>query len=552
MALTRGEWEDEVRPDLIRQFGECSIGDCPEGSWLAYNDGLAHIATRLARRSRPVVSVRELFRFAVARSLGLSRGAIEGTVVDLHTGEPVARETVVALQGAECRGRGETDLHGRFVIECLDPGQYELAMADFAVKSQSVVLEEAKDALGVVLRAFDGQGVAPCEIRCDTTGLPDGPLEPAEGMFIPIGTWDLTIRSSFDPNEKKGSGKEIEDPGRDGNKCMTAEEALQAPPAVYEASPGERIWYWIEFENVAGACPAFTVTITDDLDADKLDLDTLRFEGEVLDGVPSHGEEFVSAPGGYVDISRSAGAIAQWTLRSVFGDVRDCEAGWLPAGHGGHVVFSVQSKADLTPDPETEIVQGNTTIDFDGGKCVTRRIIHRVVHPRPPEAPEPWYPEDGARNVDPSSVIFSWSAVGATVYDVRIWPEEDPAAVLGETAINGPSLHVDRLDHGTSYLWEVVARNEGVSNPTEVSGGPWRFTTRLRLSRGDANADGDVNMSDASFLLNWLFLGGPRPRCRDAVDTNDDGGVDISDVIYLLKFLFLGRPPVDNSPPTCE
>jgi hypothetical protein len=63
------------------------------------------------------------------------------------------------------------------------------------------------------------------------------------------------------------------------------------------------------------------------------------------------------------------------------------------------------------------------------------------------------------------------------------------------------------------------------------------------FKRGDANNDGVSNISDASFLFNFLFLGGPEPVCADAVDSNDDGDANISDASYLLNYLFLGGPP---------
>ena len=63
------------------------------------------------------------------------------------------------------------------------------------------------------------------------------------------------------------------------------------------------------------------------------------------------------------------------------------------------------------------------------------------------------------------------------------------------------------------------------------------------FSRGDANADGELDISDASFLLDNLFLGGPRPSCRKTGDLDDNGALEITDPIYLLNFLFLGGPP---------
>ncbi len=71
------------------------------------------------------------------------------------------------------------------------------------------------------------------------------------------------------------------------------------------------------------------------------------------------------------------------------------------------------------------------------------------------------------------------------------------------------------------------------------------FVDAASFIRGDVNQDSGVDISDASFILNWLFLGGQQPRCMDAADVNDDGDVDISDSKYLFGFLFTG----ENGPP---
>jgi hypothetical protein len=70
--------------------------------------------------------------------------------------------------------------------------------------------------------------------------------------------------------------------------------------------------------------------------------------------------------------------------------------------------------------------------------------------------------------------------------------------------------------------------------------------------RGDANSDGVVNITDAIFLLNHLFLGGRAPPCAEASNANADGSVDISDAVSLLNFLFLGGPePPAPGPESC-
>jgi len=69
--------------------------------------------------------------------------------------------------------------------------------------------------------------------------------------------------------------------------------------------------------------------------------------------------------------------------------------------------------------------------------------------------------------------------------------------------------------------------------------------------RGDMNADGVIDISDALTILgcNFLWLG-CLPTCMAAADVNDDGSVvgSVGDVIYLLNWLFMGGP--EPPPPT--
>lgn len=63
--------------------------------------------------------------------------------------------------------------------------------------------------------------------------------------------------------------------------------------------------------------------------------------------------------------------------------------------------------------------------------------------------------------------------------------------------------------------------------------------------RGDSNADGSIDLSDAIFSLRYLFQGGDAPPCLDALDSNDSGMIDISDPAHTLRHLFqgAGAPP---------
>jgi len=65
---------------------------------------------------------------------------------------------------------------------------------------------------------------------------------------------------------------------------------------------------------------------------------------------------------------------------------------------------------------------------------------------------------------------------------------------------------------------------------------------------GNINGDpGDkVDISDLTYLVNYLFKGGPTPICLAEVNTNGDplNDIDVSDLTYFVNFLFKSRPPL--------
>jgi hypothetical protein len=57
---------------------------------------------------------------------------------------------------------------------------------------------------------------------------------------------------------------------------------------------------------------------------------------------------------------------------------------------------------------------------------------------------------------------------------------------------------------------------------------------------GDANADAAVDISDAVYLIAYIFSGGAAPNPLIAGDANCDLAVDIADVVYLISYIFSG------------
>jgi len=61
---------------------------------------------------------------------------------------------------------------------------------------------------------------------------------------------------------------------------------------------------------------------------------------------------------------------------------------------------------------------------------------------------------------------------------------------------------------------------------------------------GDANNNGIRNILDVTYMIAFLYKGGPQhPDCHpDEMDANGNGLLNILDVTYLIAFLYKGGP----------
>jgi hypothetical protein len=63
---------------------------------------------------------------------------------------------------------------------------------------------------------------------------------------------------------------------------------------------------------------------------------------------------------------------------------------------------------------------------------------------------------------------------------------------------------------------------------------------------GDADYNRSSNITDAVYIINWVFKGGPGPVVMDAADANCNGAANISDAVSIINWIFKG-----DSPPCC-
>jgi len=157
-------------------------------------------------------------------------------------------------------------------------------------------------------------------------------------------------------------------------------------------------------------------------------------------------------------------------------------------------------------------------------------------------------------DVDSLAVELRWS--DPVVYD-EVLVYRDEILIAGLPGIS--KIWIDQGTNSGEHAYSVrgrisVSRSQKATCAVRVV--PPR---REGFKRGDLNDDGSQDISDAVYLLSYLYTGGPAPKCLDASHLNGDAGVDISDVVYLLSYLYTGgpAPPYLGYPgceefPTCE
>lgn len=59
---------------------------------------------------------------------------------------------------------------------------------------------------------------------------------------------------------------------------------------------------------------------------------------------------------------------------------------------------------------------------------------------------------------------------------------------------------------------------------------------------GDVDNSGAVNILDVTFMINYLYKGGPAPDPIESADVNNDDVINILDITYLINYLYLNGP----------
>lgn len=146
-------------------------------------------------------------------------------------------------------------------------------------------------------------------------------------------------------------------------------------------------------------------------------------------------------------------------------------------------------------------------------------------------------------NTSPCNDIFT---ISAWADEGWITPDTYDKAILagGDTIFSIPVYPVQGTSLGTMSNLYFKVRSWGDSTVTDSQ----TVVAKVMLQRGDVNFSGQIEIGDVTYLVAYLFGGGPLPiPVLVAADFDCTVEINITDLTSLVGYLFLG-----GTPPPCN
>ncbi len=141
----------------------------------------------------------------------------------------------------------------------------------------------------------------------------------------------------------------------------------------------------------------------------------------------------------------------------------------------------------------------------------------------------------------------------ALTFDVSATDPDGQAVILTADPLPGTATFTDHNDGTGTFDWTPLEADTGSYDITFVAGDGGLADSELVtvtvlppgtccIARGnvDHSSDGEVIVSDLTYLVAFLFQGGPDPVCEEEADVDASGAINVSDLTYLVIYLFQG------------
>lgn len=121
--------------------------------------------------------------------------------------------------------------------------------------------------------------------------------------------------------------------------------------------------------------------------------------------------------------------------------------------------------------------------------------------------------------------------------------EDGDGDETGDVCDNCPGLYnPDQYDGDGDQLGNLCDNCPEDYNPDQLDGDEDGIGDVCDVVCGDVNGDASINILDVTYVINYLYKGGPPPDPPEAGDVNNSGDINILDVIYLINYLYKGGP----------
>lgn len=340
---------------------------------------------------------------------------------------------------------------------------------------------------------------------------------------------------------------QLDDINGDGIKDVAVGSFSMVGGGVYALDPtdGSQIW------GVSGLGSVLRLIVMDDIDADgykDLFLCQTGASATLLSGID----------GSYIWNQPMADKV--WNAArctDISGDgINDIMLGTLfsnnyvyfLSGINGETLYSVpfgtpvdalNSTPDITGDGSMEMVAGGRdgrVYCFSGGLSA---LINAA-----PEVPTINGPSSGSTGVSYEFDFLSVDPDNDNLFYYVDWGDGNTEDWIGPY----PSDEKVTLTHTWASAGTHVIKANAKDIHDAQSGWSDNYDFDVTEMCGDANGDQSVNVSDAVYIINYVFVSGTPPDPLLIADVNCDGSVNVSDAVYIINFVFVdGNDPCDTS-----
>lgn len=111
---------------------------------------------------------------------------------------------------------------------------------------------------------------------------------------------------------------------------------------------------------------------------------------------------------------------------------------------------------------------------------------------------------------------------------------EDSICLFYHEVPNGPIDSVDSF-----YCCDTILTGHLDTDKVRILNGT---LTVLSGVCGDVDGNQSINLLDITYLISYLYKGGPPPPSPNLADVNSTGSINLLDITYLINYLYKGGP----------